>query len=190
MGCYLKEHGLGLIACEQDSKRPIQLEIMTTKGTELAFKSSGIEPIQHIPDNLSKEEKSKIQKFIKVVNNALRDYMHFLGTHQETHHGRFFRNNLAHGKSGANRAHRVWSSICSKHIHNYASLVKNVYDIVYATRITHPGDNAFKTILDVHIKRDYDSDMRGSISVEVNLSYLLADILAESNTARPVLTTV
>lgn len=160
MGCFLKKTGVSVVSHTPHADQ-LEFTIHTAdRQHTLEFNSSAPEAIIHFDDQ--NPETAEIKKLFAVVEDAINEYLLFLGDRQDDQNGKFllFTNNLTHGADGAERAHHLWAYIKQPYPASFAAIVSDIEKITAWTNpILEPARHSLITILDKKMMRAYGKTM-------------------------------
>lgn len=166
MGYFSKESGFTLITSWFNQRILWFSTFINGQIRPIICNSNSPKPFQHYHDDFDIAEKDNIQFFHHVLRKALSDYFAFLGKHEpqagNTSHqkeeekempGKLW-NFFKHGKTGVNRAHRLWSYLNQVEPDNLDITLAQVADIL-GTRRTTPTENSLITSINEHCVAAY-----------------------------------
>ena len=160
MGCFLKKTGISIVSHTPHADN-IEFTIHTADHQHsLEFNSDAPEAIIHFAEG--NPDTHAIKKLFAVVQDAINEYLLFLGDKQDDQNGKFlfFTNNLTHGSDGAERAHHLWAYIKQPHPAALTTIVSDIERITAWTNpILEPAKHSLITLLDNKMKQAYGKTM-------------------------------
>jgi hypothetical protein len=151
LGCFFKDYGYSVVKTPLENPEKIDFSIRPLRSSPLFFSN----------DSVTAKRKQgvdeKIITLITATEEAVEEYFAFIATKQTADRKNFLLKNLAHGKSEIKCAHQAWALINQKEIGDYASLVKDLYNMVKKTMpmFGQEAEHAFSRILNKKISEKF-----------------------------------